>query len=752
MSVRLYIGNLSKELQKEEFEHVSLRPNDIFLKPEGMKSRQGVMGQTNFSWLDKANSYQVFLRPFHATLFYSEAIDFSALNGPAGKFGRTDAILNPFRPEYEFNTLAYVLLDAAMRKEGNTLPKTTAELFRTAFSNKPDPKREKFVASLRRSLGSKPKRTKAAATVPMVASAPATARTVAISTVPDYKVKREAWGKIPLSALGLAALFVGALVVFFSTPIQQRLIAASTSNAVETADGTVNLVMEPVTEAAVQETPPSSSTPTEISQPVEMVPEPVVQDSPPEIIVMEEIPETIPVVETPVVDAAVEENLPLPEIIEPETMDRSEEEVTEIIVSTDSGGSNQTLANRGAAGSMVGAPREREVRATPIVQAEDLIETLSPMAQQERIGRSSEVSVPTVAATTPSESLETPLISQPIASDSSNGAGDSSLIVGASIGAGESMDFESLNEANEKKALAKVLDRIRQKHRSGDIGAASKQLTQVLENYADEPMVSSELDSVMSAIRERENNLSPQQRSQAEELVQLAAINQHFGAVSLLASWSDQSNSPTAVPWNERAAEQGDPDAMARLGLYYSTGKHVEANSSTAVKWFERASKLEQVDALYYLGECYFFGKGVEQDPARAVGLLNRAHEQGDARASDMLATCYAKGQGVEINHPRARELYEESISRGNTTAIGNLGVLYLQDRGIDRDEGKAFELFRQGAEAGATNAMVLFALSHERGVGTEPNQETAERYYIKAAQQGHPAAIQWCKNRQLAY
>lgn len=758
-----------KQVQKEEFEHVSLRPNDIFLKPEGVKSRQAVMSQTSFAWLDKPNNFQIYLRPFHANLFYSETIDFTALNGPAGKFGRTGAILNPFRPEYEFNTLAYVLLASAMRKEDSSLPKATAELFRTAFAAKPDSKREKFVASLRRSLGSKPKRAKTAVT-PVVTSAPATARTVAISTVPEYKAKREAWGKIPLSALGLAALLVGGLVVFFSTPIQQRLIASSNSNAVEAPDGTVNLLMEPIPEAAVVEDVPPSPVPvnaSESEQTVELVSEPVAAEAAaPEVIVMEEVPETIPVIETPVEapqpaetvaeSSTPETAMPLPEIIEPissEAMERSDDEVTEMIVSTESVPANRPLGSRSSSGTVqvVGAPRE-EVRATPIVQAEDLVTTPSTLEQEERIGRTSEVMIRTIAATTPSENLETPLVAQPTASAGSNGAADASLMVEASIGAGESMDFESLNQAKEKKELVRVLDRIREKHRSGDIGAASKQLTQVLENYADEPMVSNELDSVMSSIRDRQSQLTPQQRNQAEELVQLAAINQHFGAVSLLASWSDQSNSPTAVPWNERAAEQGDPDAMARLGLYYSTGKHVEADSAKAVKWFERASKLEQVDALYYLGECYFFGKGVDRDPARAVGLLNRAHEQGDSRASDMLATCYAKGQGVESNHPRARELYEESIRRGNTTALGNLGVLYLQDRGIDRDEEKAFDLFRQGAEAGATNAMVLFALSHERGVGTEQNQEVAERYYIKAAQQGHPAAIQWCRNRQLEF
>lgn len=758
------------EVEREGFKAPSLQLNDIYIKPQGAKSRRGVLAQKKFGWLSEAEKYQVFLRPFHSNLFYGETPDLSALNGDSGKFGRTPGITNLFRPEYSFVTLAYTLMAAAMESEDQQMPKAMAEAFRKSFTAKytDSPKeRERLLDKLRRTMEAKPlemapepKKSKArpvaAATAAAVASPapakpkpapakpakPAKARPEPALGAPNRTVisrppkPRKQLSKGLVSGLGIAALIGISAAAFFFLPGKDD---DSDQGTGKIAGLKTNPVPEPPPgETIVIEMGPTPGT-TPDPQPK---PKPEPKPNPGTTIVAVPIkpqppdPEPGPTAaELAAIEAArkaEEDRLAAAEAArlaaEAEAIRKKEEEERMLAA----------LARKEAEAEA--ARKAAEAEAARIAEATRLKEEQERM-QAEAARKAAEA-----------EAARKKAEEERMLADAARKAAE------AEAARKKEEEERMLAEAARKKAeeekkaqMTQTIGAIRQNRESGKIGQASQQLLDAMETYVDEPGVDAELDALIAAIRENDENLEGSARDQADELLQVAALGKHRGAVSLLASRADRTeDGPSSVAWNLRAAELGDPDAMARLGIYYSVGKHVEPDGAEAVKWFQEASDLGQTEAQYYLGECYYFGKGVEADPQKAAMLLRKAHEGGEGRATGMLANLYSMGHGVEQNPETALGLYEEAITRGEIGAYGNLGVLYMQGRGVDRNPAKAFSLFKKGAEAGEANSMAFYALCFQEGLGAEKNMQTAAAWYVKAARAGHRQAIEWCEANEI--
>jgi TPR repeat protein len=75
------------------------------------------------------------------------------------------------------------------------------------------------------------------------------------------------------------------------------------------------------------------------------------------------------------------------------------------------------------------------------------------------------------------------------------------------------------------------------------------------------------------------------------------------------------------------AAEQGDPAAQNKLGVFYEIGASVEQNDAEAAKWFRMAADQGHGEAMYNLGELYEAGRGVPQDMKKAIALYKESCE-----------------------------------------------------------------------------------------------------------------------------
>ena len=78
-------------------------------------------------------------------------------------------------------------------------------------------------------------------------------------------------------------------------------------------------------------------------------------------------------------------------------------------------------------------------------------------------------------------------------------------------------------------------------------------------------------------------------------------------------------------------AQDGDADAMSRLGVMYHSGEGVTQDYTEAVKWNRKAAELGHAGAMFNLGGAYASGEGVTQDYTEAVKWYRKAADLGDA-------------------------------------------------------------------------------------------------------------------------
>ena len=95
---------------------------------------------------------------------------------------------------------------------------------------------------------------------------------------------------------------------------------------------------------------------------------------------------------------------------------------------------------------------------------------------------------------------------------------------------------------------------------------------------------------------------------------EIMAINQHDQQVFQEALYS---------------ANQGNVDAMAKVGEYYIEGIGVVKNYEEAVKWLTIASEYGNPYAQWRLGFLYEYGGGVEKDEDKAFQLYMSSAQQG---------------------------------------------------------------------------------------------------------------------------
>ena len=62
--------------------------------------------------------------------------------------------------------------------------------------------------------------------------------------------------------------------------------------------------------------------------------------------------------------------------------------------------------------------------------------------------------------------------------------------------------------------------------------------------------------------------------------------------------------------WYEKAADQNDPRAQAKLGVMYANGLGVNQDYQQSKLWYEKAAAQNDVDAQFLLGEMYDDGLG----------------------------------------------------------------------------------------------------------------------------------------------
>lgn len=147
------------------------------------------------------------------------------------------------------------------------------------------------------------------------------------------------------------------------------------------------------------------------------------------------------------------------------------------------------------------------------------------------------------------------------------------------------------------------------------------------------------------------------------------------------------------------AAEQGEPMAMANLGMMLASGLGVAQDNASALAYFEKAAMYGSAFALHGLGVMYLTGSGVPANATRARLFFEEAVEWGFTESHTYLGSMYLDGEGVDaIDYARAFEHFELAAQSQSSQALFNLGVMHYEGIGTPVSCQEAVDLFRTAA------------------------------------------------------
>ena len=200
-----------------------------------------------------------------------------------------------------------------------------------------------------------------------------------------------------------------------------------------------------------------------------------------------------------------------------------------------------------------------------------------------------------------------------------------------------------------------------------------------------------------------------------------------------------------AIKYITKAAEQGNQNAQAKLGLIYYQGVGVEQDYKKSFDWTSKAAKQGNSQAESLLGEFYSSGNGVTKDYRRSFEWFFKAAEHGNANAQYILFRIYFLGNGIPKNFNKGFEWLLKSADQGFLQAQYMAGLIYSDgaDMGIAQNYEESFKWFTKAAEAGLPESQLKLGLSYILGNGTEVNAVKGYAWLIVAKALGNKQAIE---------
>lgn len=173
-----------------------------------------------------------------------------------------------------------------------------------------------------------------------------------------------------------------------------------------------------------------------------------------------------------------------------------------------------------------------------------------------------------------------------------------------------------------------------------------------------------------------------------------------------------------------------------------------------AFSWFQRAAAQGDLDALYALSCCYTRGEGTAEFLEKGRELLKEAAEEGHFRAQFDLGMLYYQGYGeknaagesfgfVEQDFDKAVFWLQKAAAQGDAMALYFLGKCCEEGTGTERNPTLAVAFYRRSAELDDPWAQCALGRCYERGVGTEKDIDQAREYYALAAETGDEEALE---------
>jgi hypothetical protein len=143
-------------------------------------------------------------------------------------------------------------------------------------------------------------------------------------------------------------------------------------------------------------------------------------------------------------------------------------------------------------------------------------------------------------------------------------------------------------------------------------------------------------------------------------LVAFSGLCTIFGPVVTAAeAWQQHAPPPADSPVDRltASAQSGDAAAQLHLGMrYYEGGRGHPADYDEALKWFHLAADQGNAEAQARIGMMYHFGKGEPRDDTEAARWYLLAANGDYAWAQLQLSDMYGRGVGVPRDHQESKK------------------------------------------------------------------------------------------------
>lgn len=260
-----------------------------------------------------------------------------------------------------------------------------------------------------------------------------------------------------------------------------------------------------------------------------------------------------------------------------------------------------------------------------------------------------------------------------------------------------------------------------------------------------------------------------------------AADAGHIQAQMLACDWlikgvGGAKNPELGVKYCEKAALQGNSEAIAELGYYYFDGKIIPQDYPKAIESFERACEKGSDSAPCMLGYCYREGLGVETNTVKAYEYFALANKRGSLPGAYANGECLEYGKGVEINYTDALSCYRRAAEaewespllgktatdakaavekiaeigaywnaanvEGDGMSMDKVGLCYANGTGVEKNPETAYGWYVKSSEKECVDGIVHMADALYDGVGVDEDKNAAGKAYERAARLGNVHAI----------
>ena len=244
-------------------------------------------------------------------------------------------------------------------------------------------------------------------------------------------------------------------------------------------------------------------------------------------------------------------------------------------------------------------------------------------------------------------------------------------------------------------------------------------------------------------VRQDQSSSANNQADYTEAALRGEAWAQTKLAKSYLADPGDRGRWLQGVDYLRRAAEQNDAEAVYMLATMTAAGAGVEQSNVEAFAQMKRAADLGWADAQFALGTMYFEGTGTTQDPAAALTAFRSASAGGHKDAMFAAARIMLAQADPEMR-AEGLALMEDAIANGHIQATLMLATAYGRgENGLPKNEAKAEALLKPAAERGDADCQMTLASLYQFGDSFAARRDEAQVWLRRAADQGHPRALE---------